>query len=138
MAKRGPKPKTNQQKKAQGETRPCRLADNIVEFPVVDAVPDVPEWINADGQELWKEITPALFKQKVLTHADLHSLTHLCQLHGKIVDGYKRQVMPTAAEIAQLRLLFAEFGMTPSSRTRVKAGGDSGQENKFRRNGKKT
>jgi len=133
---RGRKPQTNEQKAARGETRPCRTAHNILEFPVVGEVPDPPEWLNDDGKELWNDIAPALFRVKVLTKADLYALSHLCQLHGETVDGYKRRNSPTAATLSQLRYYFAEFGMTPSSRTRIGAATDGKAGNKFKNNTK--
>lgn len=136
MATVGRKPQTNEQKRAKGETRPSRMADNVLEFPPVERVPDPPKWINNIGKELWNEIAPALFKQRVLTHADLHALSHLCQLHGEIVDGYTRRIFPTASQLSQLRMYFSEFGMTPSSRSRVTAVGEGKKENPFAKNGK--
>ncbi len=135
MATGGRKPQTTAQKKAKGETRPCRLATaDVLEFPQVKEVPDPPEWVNNDGQSLWNEIAPALYRQKVLTEADLYALGHLCQLHGEIVDGYRRRLQPTAAQLSQLRMYFSEFGMTPSSRTRIGKGSDGKGENSFKKN----
>lgn len=138
MATRGRKPQTREQKAAKGETRPSRQpALNVVQFPAVEKVPEPPEWLQDDGKKLWKEVASLLYAQKVLTVVDLPALTHLCELHGSIVDGYKRRVPPTAAELAQLRMYFSEFGMTPSSRTRVGKPGGGEKENTFKRNGKK-
>lgn len=138
MATRGRKPKTNRQKRASGETRPSRQSAEVVEFPAVKAVPDCPLWVTYEaGQKLWNELAPLLFAQKVLTTVDIHALGHLCQMHGKILDDYSRRVTPTASEMSQLRMYFSEFGLTPSSRTRVGKGADGEKENKFARNGKK-
>lgn len=140
MARPGPKPEPDEKKRMKGETRPSRLAAAqaggpvVVAFPSVDRVPEPPEWMNEDGQELWRDIAPMLYAQKVLTKADLAALGHLCQLHGVILKDYRRDVPPTGTDLAQLRLLFAEFGLTPSSRTRVPHGSkDTG--NRFGNNG---
>jgi len=136
MAARGRKPKTKEQKLAIGETRPHKLPpDNILEFPVVAEVPAPPSWVNAEGKKLWQKMAPALFRQKVLTEADTSALAHLCQLHGQIVQGYRRKIPPTAADLSQLRMYFSEFGMTPSSRTRIGITGDGKKENRFKKNG---
>ena len=72
MTMRGPKPQTAAQKRAKGESRPCRLnTAEVLEFPVVDNVPDPPEWLNEDGQALWHDVAPALHRQRVLTKADM-------------------------------------------------------------------
>ena len=138
MAHRGTKPQTREQKLAKGETRPSRLpdAESIVEFPMVANVPKPPECLNAEGQALWTEIVPILFSQRILTTADVHSLSHLCELHGQIVDGYKRKVKPSASELAQVRMYFSEFGMTPSSRTRIAPGKGIDKTNPFKKHAK--
>lgn len=120
-----------------GQTRPCRNKglETVVEFPIASKVPTSPDWLNEEGKKLWKEVAPVLFAQKILTQADVYALTHLCNLHGVTIDGYKRRVQPTAADLAQLRLYFAEFGMTPSSRSKVTASGGK-EKNKFGKNGK--
>lgn len=140
MAKPGPKPESDVTKRLKGETRPSRMAAAalptavVMEFPVVDRVPEPPAWMNADGKELWRDVAPMLYAQKVLTKADLAALTHLCQLHGTIVKDFKRDVDVASSDLAQLRLYFAEFGLTPSSRTRVPHGSkDTG--NRFGNNG---
>lgn len=136
----GRKPKTNAQKRAKGETRPSRQNkiddENIIQFPQVDDVPEAPEWIYYDdGFELWNEIAPQLYKQKVLTKADVYALAHLCFLHGELVDNSRRGIGSPSASYAQLRLYFNEFGMTPASRTRVPSG-EKGK-GKFGNNGKR-
>lgn len=134
---RGRKPQTNEQKAAKGETRPSRQSDSVVEFPLVSESPKPPTWVKfRAGKELWKELVGKLMKQRVLTEVDLHALGHLCHLHGKLVDGYRRSVPATAAELSQLRMYFSEFGMTPSSRTRIGKGGSESPDNPFNRNGR--
>lgn len=144
--KPGPKPEADAKKRLKGETRPSRLAGGnaaaavVVNFPAVDRVPDPPDWMNADGMALWRDIAPMLYAQKVLTKADLPALGHLCQLHGLILGGpngnlgYRAGIPPAAADITQLRMLFAEFGLTPSSRTRVPHGSKE-TGNRFGNNG---
>lgn len=137
MAARGRKPQPNEVKKGKGEKRPCRLPDNIVEFPLSKKIPDAPAWLKSpDGKKLWLELAAPLFAQRVLSDVDVHALGHLCQLHGQIVDGYRRQVSPTAAELSQLRMYFSEFGATPSSRTRIGTTGNDKKGNRFGNNGK--
>lgn len=123
---------------SRGETRPSRMAGTkVLNFPLLDRHPNPPDWIGPEGQKLWYEIMPILFDQKILTDADVNSLAHLCCLHGDIVSGYRIGVRPTASELAQLRMYFAEFGMTPSSRTKVNAQGKDGKTNKFSNNGRR-
>jgi len=138
MPPRGRKPQAKEQKAAKGETRPSRQGPTVVEFPKADGVPDPPPWIAYEaGMDLWDELAPLLFAQKVLSTVDIHALGHLCQLHGKIVDDYSRRLAPTAAELSQLRMYFSEFGLTPSSRTRVGTTGNGKKDNPFSQNGQK-
>lgn len=131
---RGRKPQSNAEKKRKGETRPSQQTVTVIEFPKIKRLPDPPDWVNDEGKTLWKRTGPLLFAQGLLTIPDLDALAHLCQLHGSIVDFIRRGIVPSAAELAQLRLYFAEFGLTPTSRTRV-GGTDGPKQNPFKRNG---
>lgn len=136
MATRGRKPQTNEQKQLKGETRPCRTSAQVVNFPAAESVPAAPSWVAyGAGLKLWDELAPLLFAQRVLSTVDVHALGHLCQLHGKIVDEYERRNTPTAAELSQLRMYFSEFGLTPSSRTRIGKTESGKPDNAFARNG---
>lgn len=137
MATRGQKPKTVEQKKAIGETRPCRTAVAVVDFPKVDQVPAAPDWMAEEGQQLWGDLAPMLYAQKILTKADIPALTHLCALHAQNIRMLKAGLTPTAAENNALRSYLSEFGLTPSARTRVTPAGDSGKTNPFAKNGPK-
>ena|SRR5690348_5323714 len=142
MAKSGPKPETDEKKRLKGETRPSRLAAAqsggpvVVAFPVIDRVPEPPEWLADDGKDLWRELAPMLYGQKVLTKADLPMLSHLCQLHSDILKSIRAGIPPSGSDRAQLRLYFAEFGCSPSSRTRVPHGSKEGG-NRFGNNGER-
>lgn len=137
MATRGRKRQTNAQKIAKGETRPSQLSANVLVFPTLEKAPAPPNWLNSEGVVLWEKIAPLLFAQRVLSEVDLEAMAHLCQLHGEIVDGYRRRVLPTAAQLSQLRMYFSEFGLTPSSRTRVGPTAPPDEKNRFSSNGKR-
>lgn len=132
---RGRKPQSNAAKKRKGETRPSQQTVTVIQFPKIKRLPKAPDWVNDEGRLLWDDVGPLLFQQGLLQTPDLHALAHLCQLHGSIVDFTKRGIGPSAAELSQLRLFFAEFGLTPTSRTRVGGSRDGPKENPFKRNG---
>lgn len=137
MAIRGRKPKSNKQKRAAGERRPSRQSAEVVEFPAAKTVPNCPSWVTYEaGQELWNELAPLLFAQRVLTVADIYALGHLCQHHGELLDQYRRGIPPKPSDRSELRRQFSEFGLTPSSRARVEKG-DKESENKFAQHGRK-
>lgn len=127
---------TDSQKRLRGETRPSKMASTVVSLPLVAKYPDPPDWVNDIGCELWAELVPLLMSQRVLADADLHAMAHLCQLHGEIVDMCQRRIKPHSADRTQLRLFFAEFGLTSASRTRV-GGAEPGAGNKFKDNGRR-
>jgi len=124
-------------KQGRGTARPCRTTGQIIEFPKTTEPPPPPSWLNRDGKTLWLEVAARMHQQGVLTSGDLFSLGHLCQLHGEAIAHYRRKTRPTSADLAQMRLLFTEFGMTPASRTKVKAAGPKVEENAFLSHGRR-
>ncbi len=136
MAKRGRKPDTAKAKQAKGETRPGRTTVNVIEFPKARALPDAPDWMNEDGKIFWQHTGELLIAQRAMAAVDLAAFAQLAQFHGRLIDYARRGVLPTAAELAQFRIFCAEFGLTPTSRTRV-GGSSNDKKNPFERNGPK-
>lgn len=132
----GRKPQTPEQKRAKGETRPCRLSGVVVEMPVCDTVPQPPEWLEEEGKALWHEIAPMLYAQRVLTKADIPALIHMCAMHASHIRSHQALMPVTASESNALRGYFAEFGMTPSSRTKLAPAKGDTKGNKFAGNGR--
>lgn len=139
MPPRGRKPQTDEQKKAKGETRPSRTQESkdlatVVNFPPMAAIPKPPEYVKLNPTALkeWNRLAELLTTSKVLALADLSMLGHLCMMHAEQVERLEnpRLGQISAAERAQLRLFYAEFGCTPSSRTRVGVK-DNSAKNKF-------
>jgi P27 family predicted phage terminase small subunit len=149
VGKRGPKPTPTAILNARGSWRGKKNKDE----PVMDATaPQCPDWLDAQAKAYWAEIAPMLSEGKVLRRIDRAALARYCQLlarwrrceefiakHGDTypikddaghVKGVKEfpQVRRASDLSAQLCRLEAEFGMTPSSRSRVvaAAGGGTG------------
>jgi len=120
MAKRGPKTQPDAVKVARGETRPSRRPDppdNEVRFPKVKDPQELPTYIDtADGIEMWNELEPELRRLGILTQDNLRPLGLLCATWGLYTQQLRAGLKPPASDFAQLRLMFAEFGMTPASR----------------------
>lgn len=145
MAKTGPAPKPVELKLVEGN--PGRRPLPEVPKPSVSPeVPKPPAVLNADGKRLWNRVAPELYRLGLLTDLDLESLTALCitwqhakdaadliRKQGIVVDlpvfrkdgeiaGYRTQRHPAAQtlrdSLAQFKAFAAEFGMTPSARTR--------------------
>ena len=101
------------------------------EFPPATNL-DPPDWLGSvDALNLWKTLVGLLAPQGLLTEADVMPLGHLCNAHGEILKLYRAGMEPTAAQRAQLRYMFDEFGLTPASRGKVKQSGTGQVKNPF-------
>jgi P27 family predicted phage terminase small subunit len=105
------------------------------------AIPDPPQEITRNGiaKRCWKRTAEQLYRLGVLTEIDGAALAGYCmsyarwqsaerelRLHGLTIEGIggrkKNPAFAVATEsLAQCRQFMVEFGMTPSSRTRIKA-----------------
>ena len=95
-----------------------------------------PSWLSADGRDEWARVMPILTERRILTDADLGSLENYCiaigqvremerhlQEHGHVIDvegALKRNpaVGIQSDAMTRSRLLAAELGLTPVSRSR--------------------
>jgi len=100
-----------------------------------DALP-APDWLSADAIAEWNRVIQILVDRRILTHADLASLENFCVAIGTVremertiqAEGYtyvsdtgiKRHpaVAIQAEAMTRARLLAAELGLTPVSRSR--------------------
>ena len=124
-------------KQLRGTAKPCRAVGETLEFQAVDVAPDAPESLGLFGKQYWDRIVPILLDKRFLSIADLESLEIMCILYHKIRQGVAAGIDLNASTITQLRVYQTEFGLTPASRTKLKAGDDGGKGNKFTGNGKK-
>lgn len=103
-----------------------------------EAITDItaPQWLSADAATEWDRVMPILSERRILTVADLGSLENYCtaigqvrqmerhlQEHGHVIDvegAMKRNpaVGIQADAMTRSRLLAAELGLTPVSRSR--------------------
>lgn len=120
---RGRKPTPTVLKLAKG-TRSDRV--NICE-PKYPAHCKAPVYLGAHGQELWAELAPLLDGAGTLTAADRHALGVLCHCYQTWRDELAPPAQRTGARKDLIRLM-VEFGMTPSSRSKVTAGHTPEQE----------
>lgn len=110
-------------------------------LPVGEPVPppgdaEMPTWLSARGRRFWRRLSPVLRSMGCLTSADGEGLAVLCETlnefvqaskdvrkRGAIVDGRANPSVAMANAAGQrVRLMMAEYGLTPSSRSRIKAG----------------
>ncbi len=111
---RGRKPKPTALKILAGD-QPCRINTDEPRLPAVTEAA-APKWIGSYGAVLWRRMVPMLVNAGVLTQGDLPGLELLCSEY----DGLRRD--PTNAGCRdRYRRLLAEFGLTPSARSRLKS-----------------
>jgi phage terminase small subunit len=74
-----------------------------------------PAWLRGFGLEHWRELAPILSEAGCLSEGDRAALALLCADY----DQWRSHPDRSAARVRYIRLL-TEFGLTPSSRSRVK------------------
>lgn len=116
-----------------------RIDDHqTVDLPPVSEIPPPPDWLpNAFAVREWNRLAPILFDNGLLTEASLSTLGVLCSCYGELAKQYSAGLSPTGHLVAQYRNLINDFGMTPSSASKVRASGDQAKPNRFANNGKR-
>jgi P27 family predicted phage terminase small subunit len=134
----GRRPKPSALKKVTGN--PGKRAVNENEPKPLACVPTFPEHLDIEARAEWERITPELVKLGILARVDRAALSAYCMAWSRWVDaetnlkkfgaviktpkGYPIQnpylgIANTAIDI--MRRFLIEFGMTPSSRSRINA-----------------
>lgn len=135
----GPKPRPNELKLLHGE-HPCRRNEDAPK--PAHTRPECPSYVVDDEEALaeWERIVPRLERMRVLTEADGVAIGVYCRIHSRYVRAleackddltistgtgsskpHPALTIAERCEVALYRAL-AEFGLTPSSRTRIKVG----------------
>lgn len=136
----GPAPKPTALKVLEGNPGQRRLPENEPRPPQV--APEAPEWLSMEAQAEWDRIVPVLDTLGLLTAVDRAALAAYCtawalvvdaaqeiQAFGLLVEGQKgERVKNPAIQVlrdatATCKGFCAEFGLTPSARSRMTAPG---------------
>ena len=139
MATRGRKPKPTAIKVLEGNPGKRKLNQN--EPQPMKKAPACPKWLEAEAKKEWKRLAKKMEQMGVLTEVDMAVFAGYCQAyarwqeaeefisqHGTIVktpSGYWQQVPQVSIAQTYLKTmakLAAEFGLTPSARSRLIAG----------------
>lgn len=134
---RGRKPKPTAIKKACGNPGHRPLNEKEPEAP--KRAPKCPDWLDAEAKQEWKRFTRNLAEMRILSEADGPAIAAYCQAWsrwvaaekeiirvGPLVKGTKGVIVTNplihVANKAREHMvkLLVEFGMTPSSRSRIK------------------
>lgn len=133
---KGKKPKPTALKKLAGN--PGKRALNPGEPQPERKKPTRPRYLSDEAKKVWTRVAGELYQLGLLTRLDQHALAvyceavarwihaqEMCELEGYVITTDKGNLIqsPWVAimnrSIEQIRQLGAEFGMTPSSRTRI-------------------
>ena len=140
MGQRGPRPTPSAILKLRGTARGDRIRN---EPQPVEGIPRCPSWLDTQAKGVWKQIVPQLKQMGVLARIDGNALTRYCQFfarwkkaeefiakHGEVYplkdEQGKLKCLVQVPQVAiahklgaALTRLEQEFGMTPSSRSRI-------------------
>ena len=151
--KSGPRYKPTQVKQLAGTLRADRMNPNEPVGTVLNKMPPCPSHLNGGARKTWFKVGRALINMGVLTWVDLHGLAAYCVVHARweevetqlqtygVMLSQDGRLFPSPylkiAEdcLKQMRAWMTEFGITPSSRSRVtaqkKEPADLGEEDWF-------
>lgn len=110
---RGRKPKPMALKLLHGD-QPCRM--NHAEPKMPPGSLDAPEWLQGLALAHWNEFAPVLSAAGLLTQGDRAAFAQLCDDYATIRNGLGDR--DKARD--RYRRMLVEFGLTPSSRARIK------------------
>jgi P27 family predicted phage terminase small subunit len=108
-------------------------------------VPNPPAWLSKDAKAEWRRVMPLLVERRILTDADLGCVEAYCTAIGNVraaqrildaegltLNGRKHPAFAIQNDaMTTARLLAAELGLTPVSRSRPAIRDDSGQDSEL-------
>ena len=139
MAQRGRKPKPTALKVLEGN--PGKRPLNLYEPAPESKLPECPAWLEEEAKAEWERLAVPMHNLGLLTELDIAAFAAYCQAyarwkeavefisqHGSIVktkNGFWQQVPQVTISHANQKIMLqaaAEFGLTPSARSRIIAG----------------
>ena len=136
--RRGPKPIPTKLKLARGSRRVGDLNDDGAEPRPEPSTPTCPAHLTTAARTEWKRIVPELERLGLLTKLDRAALSLYCVAYGRWAEAEKQaavlgMVVKTKAgsliqnpylgianrAASQMHAILVEFGLSPSSRTRL-------------------
>ncbi len=138
--RRGTKPKPTRLKLLAGNPGRRPLNQREPQPPLPPTLPKPPKHLGSDGREEWLRVGGMLLRTRVLTEADLTALSAYATVYGRWMQAEleikRKGILVRAAPKSKVRVqnpmlpvankafqqmsqLLGEFGLTPSSRTRI-------------------
>ena len=141
MAVRGRKPLPSAIKELEGDRSKGKSPYNKNEPKPPQNNIECPDWLMPEAKEEWERLAPSLIAMGVLSEHDILAFAGYCQAYARwreaeewmtrhttimqTKSGYIQQVPQVAIAASNLKImqsLGAEFGLTPSSRSRIFSG----------------
>ena len=125
----GRKPKPTAIKKLEGNPGKRKL--NTKEPIPAKGMPNCPEWLMPEAKKEWERRADLMNQRGVLTEVDMAALAAYCQSTFETDKGYQQQTPWVGIANTNQKLMLqaaSEFGLTPSSRSRIVAGNAKGKE----------
>jgi phage terminase small subunit len=113
---RGRKPKPTALKILEGHQK---SRTNFAEPRIPEAELTPPRWLTLEALEHWIELGPVLRSAGLLSQGDRPAFAMLCEEYARIRRSRKAANADKARE--RYRRWLTEFGLTPSSRSRIKS-----------------
>jgi len=146
---KGRKPKPTLLKMLDGN--PGKRPLNPREPIALQGLPLPPDWLDAEAKAEWERVIPDLAEMGVLSRADRPALAAYCTAWSRWVEAeamvkrfgmivkspekgfpMKSPYLSIADQALEtMRKLLVEFGLTPSSRSRIRTGGADGPGDEF-------
>ena len=150
---KGRRPKPASLKIVQGTRRDDRANENAPVPPAGEI--ERPAWLKKHAAAAWDAMAPDAIEMGVLTTADVQSFAAMCTAYGELQQlyaflqsrgrsyksetehGFIIRTRPEVAMLAEARKTFksyaVEFGLTASSRARVKKPKETGRDDPLRK-----
>lgn len=112
--RRGPPPKPTALKILEGNPGRRPLPEDE---PTPEGHAEPPGWMRPAARKIWDEYAPKLDYLGVLTDIDAEAFAQWCTLASMF---RRKPVDMPASKLARMDSLAQQFGLTPSSRTRIK------------------
>lgn len=152
MGRRGPSPKPTALRVIQGN--PGKRPLNQNEPKPLPIAPKCPPWLDTEARREWKRVAPELERLGLLTVVDGAALAAYCQAYSNMVQARRvlrkegltieytnkagatntipHPMLKVEQDSARLVKTFcAEFGLTPSSRSRMSLPNEKGDVDPF-------
>src|SRR5450759_1684630 len=146
----GRKPKPTHLKLLAGHPGHRPPAEDEPQPDAADETMQAPAWLSGEGRAAWAIEFPKLIRNNMITDIDLNAFARYCQACGRYLvaesmvakqgevlispSGFPIQNPYLAVSnkaMEQMHKLETEFGMTPSSRSRVSTGAPNKKANRF-------